>query len=147
MPATVAAAYLANVFSQLTRMLIFSSWGFSYFYFELCTKCLFTPESVSLCAVCPVLPAVNPRPARVHFPVAFYFYFVAIVGCCCCLRLAAVYFTALTIMSCPDFGVLGMPGKGNLGHIRYGDPRHPAGCWPFCVFGLMRRRGRGRPTN
>jgi len=69
-------------------MLIFFPAGDSYFYFELCTKCLFTPEKVL-----PGCPASGLTPPRQPFSpcvVAFYFYFVAMVaaasaaafGCC-----------------------------------------------------------------
>lgn len=75
--------------------------GDSYFYFELCTKCLFTPEKVlsgcpasgfapstTICAPC----------CRILFLFCRHRWL---------LLLAAVYFTALTIMSCPGSLVLG----------------------------------------
>lgn len=89
--------YLANVFSQLTRMLIFfcRSSG-SYFYFELCTKCLFTPEKS-----CLGLGPARPSSSTHLWPGLSHFIFILSPSP------AAVYFTALTITSCPGSVVRG----------------------------------------
>lgn len=97
--------YLANVFSQLTRMLIFFCQDSgSYFYFELCTKCLFTPEKSCLGMGLGLGPARPSSSTHLAPGCRILFLFCRHRRL---LLLAAVYFTALTITSCPGSVVRG----------------------------------------